>query len=223
MAANRSRDLVRGDQYTEEGSDMPEVSRCTVAVSAVPQDFDLAECATSHEPADREALYAEFQPLIKRLIRQYGDSPESRQDLMGEIYYKFCALHDAFDPSRGIPFRPYMVRQLTAAVYTHARHGWRRQRREISLENNANAFDSVVPPDPSSDWLERLATDQILQSLPDAISTLPKRQRQVLIWRYYDQRTYEDIAGVLGIEVSTARSLLRHAIANLRRSITRQK
>src|ERR1041385_7058749 len=113
---------------------MPEVSRCTVDMPAAPQDLIFDQQSAPTDASDRDALYAEFQPLIKRLIRQYGDSAEGRQDLTGEIYYKFCALHDAFDPNRGIPFRPYMVRQLTAAVYTHARHGWRRQRREISLE-----------------------------------------------------------------------------------------
>lgn len=202
---------------------MPEGSRCTPAAPAEPNGFALDHRSLLPSSLDREVLYAEFQPLIKRLIRQYGDSADSRQDLAGEIYYKFCSLHDAFDPGRGVPFRPYMVRQLTAAMYTHARHGWRRQRREISLENNANAFDSIVPPDPSRDWDDRLATDELLQCLPEAISKLPKRQRQVLIWRYYDQRTYEDIAGVLNIEISTARSLLRHAIANLRRGILRHR
>ena len=37
-----------------------------------------------------------------------------------------------------------------------------------------------------------------------------------MIWRYYDQRSYEDIAEMLKIQVSTARSLLRHGLNNLR-------
>src|SRR5947209_10719880 len=90
---------------------------------------------------DREAVYEQFQPLVRRLLRQYGDSAETRKDLSGEIYYRFCALFDAFDPSRGVPFRPYMVRQLTAALYTYARNGWRRQKRELSLELNTAMCD----------------------------------------------------------------------------------
>src|SRR5947207_2285808 len=38
---------------------------------------------------EREALFADFQPLVRRLIRQYGDTYELRQDLEGEIYCRF--------------------------------------------------------------------------------------------------------------------------------------
>jgi RNA polymerase sigma factor (sigma-70 family) len=167
----------------------------------------------------RDELYSEFQPLVRRLLRQYGSTAEARSDLAGEIYYRFCALLEAYDPERGVPFRPYMVRQLTAAIYTHARVGWRRQKREISLELNAGLCDRAYSQDPSGDWDQKLDTEQLLQSLPAAICRLPKRQRQVVIWRYYDQRSFEDIAQVLAIQVSTARSLLRHGLKNVRREV----
>jgi RNA polymerase sigma factor (sigma-70 family) len=165
---------------------------------------------------DRDALFEEFQPLIRRLVRQYGDCAENRQDLTGEIYYKFSALVDAYDPARGIPFRPYMVRQLSAAIYTYARQGWRRQKREISLDVNAGLCDSAYLHDPSGEWNDKLANEQVLQTLPESICKLPKRQRQVVIWRYYDQRSFEDIAIMLDVQPATARSLLRHGLNNLR-------
>lgn len=168
-------------------------------------------------PIDREALYRDFQPLVRKLIRQYGDTPELRQDLTGEIYCRFCRLLDAYDPERGIPLRPYMVRQLSASVYTYARHGWRANRREISLDLSDEAHDRLQSEDPSREWDERLAMDQVLQTLPDAIARLPKRQRQVLVWRYYDQMSFEEISGLLNIQLATARSLLRHGLTNLRR------
>jgi RNA polymerase sigma factor (sigma-70 family) len=168
---------------------------------------------------DRESLYRDFQPLVRRLIRQYGDTPELRQDLSGEIYYRFCLLLDAFDPSRGIPLRPYLVRQLTASVYTYARHGWRRNRREVSLDLSDGAYDKSQSEDPSREWDERLAMGQVLQSLPDAIARLPKRQRQVVIWRYYEQRSFDEISELLSIQLATARSLLRHGLNNLRRQM----
>jgi len=84
---------------------------------------------------DRDALYGEFQPLVRRLIRQYGgDDFELRQDLSGEVYFRFCSLLDAYDPTRGVPLRPYLVRQLTASVYTYARQQWRARKREVSLD-----------------------------------------------------------------------------------------
>src|ERR1041385_5418385 len=58
---------------------------------------------------NRDILYAELQPLVRRLISQYGDDAESRKDLAGEIYCRFCTILESFDESRGIPLRPYLI------------------------------------------------------------------------------------------------------------------
>ena len=166
---------------------------------------------------DRESLYREFQPLVRRLIRQYGDCPELRQDLSGEIYFRFCSILEAYDPGRGVPLKPYIVRQLSASVYTYARRGWVRQRREFSYEEKAQVCEPTHREDPTRDWDDKLAMEQVLRGLPEAIGRLPKRQRQVVVWRYYEHRSFEDIADVLGVKTATARSLLRHGINNLRR------
>jgi RNA polymerase sigma-70 factor (ECF subfamily) len=165
-------------------------------------------------PEDRDALYAEFRPLVQRLIRQYGSEPEMRQDLEGEIYCQFTRLLDVYDTSRGVPLRPYIVRQLTASIYTYARCHWRRQRREFSLELWDGAAQSA---DPSDQWDHDLMIQRIRTSLPQAVSRLPQRQRNVVIWRYYEERSFEDIAQLLGVQIATARSLLRHGLNNLRK------
>jgi RNA polymerase sigma factor (sigma-70 family) len=165
---------------------------------------------------DRESLYADLQPLISRLIHQYGDDNESRKDLSGEIYYGFCALLEAFDPDRGVPLRPYLIRQLKASIFSYSREGWRRRKREIEALPDALASLTELH-DPSADWDLEIVKQQNLQSLPKLIAKLPKRQRQVVIWRYYDAVSFERIAESLGIQVTTARSLLRHGLNNLRR------
>src|ERR1051326_521637 len=99
--------------------------------------------------ADREVLYAEFAPLVRRLVRQYGQDAEMRKDLVGEIYYRFCALLDAYDPTRGVPLRPYLVRQLTAATYTYARQQWRMQKREVTWETEESAGQKAPTSDPT--------------------------------------------------------------------------
>ncbi|MGV3722720.1 MAG: sigma-70 family RNA polymerase sigma factor [Actinomycetota bacterium] len=197
------RDATLGTQRT---SPWPEATR--------------AEVRSDRGGTERETLYLDFQPLVRRLIRQYGEDPELRQDLAGEIYWRFCNLLDAYDPSRGIPLRAYMVRTLTASVYTYSRSQWRRQHREVSLDADNGAVEPAVTiPDPSSQWDRALMTQEVLNTLPAAISQLPLRQRQVVIWRYYESRSFEEIAEMLHIRPATARSLLRHGLNNLRRKV----
>ncbi len=169
---------------------------------------------------DRDALYAEFAPLVRRLIRQYGQDAEMREDLAGEIYCRFCALLEAFDPERGVPLRPYLVRQLTMATYTFARQQWRTQKREADWATEEIHVEQKTAYDPTADWLATLAQDQASALLPGAMAKLPSRQRYVIIWRYYEERSFEEIADLLGVQPSSARSLLRHGLNSLRKAIS---
>jgi RNA polymerase sigma factor (sigma-70 family) len=68
-------------------------------------------------------------------------------------------------------------------------------------------------------WHEAVALQLVQDGLPDAISQLSLRQRQVVIWRYYEQWSFEEIAERMGVCLSTARSTLRHALKNMRRNL----
>lgn len=168
---------------------------------------------------DRDRLYAEFAPLVRRLIRQYGQDANMREDLAGEIYCRFCALLEAYDPLRGVPLRPYIVRQLSLATYTYARQQWRIRKREATWEIEETRAENTAAFDPTADWLASLAQDQAAALLPAAMEKLPARQRNVVIWRYYEERSFEDIAELLAVQPTTVRSLLRHGLNNLRKAI----
>jgi len=171
--------------------------------------------------AERERLFSEFQPLVRRLIRQYGDDPELRQDLPGEIFRRFCAVLDAYDPTRGVPLRPYLVCNLSASVYTFVRSHWRRRKREVNLDPELEFHEAAVAEDATPAWDRELHNQEVLKELPDAISRLSPRQRVVVVARFYEARSFEDIAASLGVCPATARSLLRHGLNNLRRHFAR--
>src|SRR2546423_775076 len=135
---------------------------------------------------NRDILYAELQPLVRRLISQYGDDAESRKDLAGEIYCRFCTILESFDETRGVPLRPYLIKQLTASVYSYSRRQWRTRKREVGLDTDTVTALEKRPTDPSRDWDNGIITEQITNCLPEAISRLPRRQRQVVLWRYFD-------------------------------------
>ncbi len=168
---------------------------------------------------EREALYASFQPLVRRLIWQYGEDAESRSDLEGEIYYRFCQLLSAYDPERGVPLRAYLARNLPASVYTYARKQWLHRRRENSTEIEQLVGTRADAVDPTSQWDDRMVMQDLIERLPQAIAQLSLCQRRVVIWRYYEQRSYEEIASMLNIKEGTARAVLRNGLKNLRRRL----
>lgn len=165
---------------------------------------------------DREALYQQFQPLIAALIRRYGKDAELRLDLRGEIYYHFSCLVDAYDPQRGIPLVAYLTRMLSQRVFNYVRDYWRTEFRhqltDVEFLEETNA--GTTGPE---DCLERMAAEEVTSALPAAIGLLPYRQRLVLVWRYYDGRSFAEIAEELQVKEATVRSLLRHGVNALRK------
>ena len=207
------------ENYTEPSHTRASMSRPDFAFTQNASQSphrDTSRKHAEHSVPCRERLFAEFQPLVRRLIRQYGETAERRDDLTGEIYYRFCVLVDAYDPGRGVPLRPYLVHQLNASVYTYARQQWRICRREVSLDAAAASASPFHAYDPVADWDHALSLENVRHTLAEAISELPERQRKVLTWRYYEDRSFEQIAHSLQIEQSSARSLLRHGLNKLR-------
>ena len=166
---------------------------------------------------DYATLFAELSPLVSRLIRTYAKDAEMKKDLHGEIYYQFRRLVNLYDPERGIPLRPYLVRQLTTSIYSYCRIQWRYEARYRSLEESHLAFLSYHP---APHWDEEILLQEVQNSLPVALSKLTQRQRNVVKWRYYDACSYEEIAERMQIKPATARSLLRHGLQNLRTSLS---
>ncbi|MBW3624704.1 MAG: sigma-70 family RNA polymerase sigma factor [Armatimonadetes bacterium] len=211
--------------YVPERTQTAEPSSSPFFACEEPQEIPLTSGDFTFPISDsqRQVLFQDFQPLVKRLIRQYGDSHDQRQDLEGEIYFRFCTLLEEYDPERGIPLRAYLVRKLITSAYTYARSQWRRQRHEVSLEfrmeSGVEGGEAARPVDPTMEWTNGLMKNELLGVIQEAIGKLPQRQQQVVIWRYYESKPFNEIAEMLGVCEATARSLLRHGINNIRRRI----
>lgn len=199
---------------------MPQISKSGDRVNNVM--LQVAGAEYGRRAADREVLYQQLSPLVRRLLIRYGRTPELRQDLPGEIYYQFCQLLESFDPQREVPLPAYLAHMLPIRVFNYVQTYWRFQNRYISAEPETLEAALPLSSENSDLWDETLHADQVLNALPDAIAALPHRQRLVLVWRYYDERSFEDIAAMLGIQPATARSLLRHAIKSLRGQMMKQ-
>ncbi|MFK4035493.1 SigE family RNA polymerase sigma factor [Nonomuraea wenchangensis] len=82
---------------------------------------------------------------------------------------------------------------------------WRRRRREHLVWE--------VPEQPQSEAESPL-------DLWDELAKLPKRQRAVLVLRYYEDRSDVEIAEMLGISPGTVRSQASRALDKLRDTVT---
>lgn len=64
---------------------------------------------------------------------------------------------------------------------------------------------------------DALVTSQIHKDLRRLVCELPKRQREVVVMRYYKDMSYKEISDVTGVSINTALGRMRYALINLRR------
>lgn len=178
------------------------------------------EFAAPAPAVDRDALYEEFQPLVERLLREYGESAEQREDLRGKIHRRFCELLEAYDSADGVPLRPYLVRMLTARVFMFSRAACQDSVGESATATEFAGGEPVPEENPGYGCDEAPIMRDPSAVLPALIATLPQRQQQVLVARYYEHRAFEEIAAALQVRPATVRSLLRRGLSTLRCKLT---
>lgn len=156
---------------------------------------------TSVEPTFVEVYEAHYTRLVRvawLLVRDAGRAEELVQDAFVDLHQRWSRLQD----------------RERAAGYLH-RSVVNRSR---SLLRHLSVVSAHLPdqsPDADSaetGALRRLAHQQVV----DRLTSLPKRQREVLVLRYYGQLSEAEIAGVLKISRGAVKSHSSRALAALR-------
>jgi len=147
--------------------------------------------------------FAQLAPGLVLFARQWTRSAADAEDVVQEAFVKFWRRnHDV--TNRGL---------LYATVRSVALDLLRRDSRRARREANAlSETDQSV--EPAFD-LE----DDSQRALVASIDLLPDEQREVLVMKIWNELTFAEIAGALGISQNTAASRYRYALAALKKNL----
>ena len=145
--------------------------------------------------------------LLARLIR--------REDVIGDLLQElFIRLWNSktFDKADDPP--AYAYRTAINLAFE-----WRRRQQTICqpLEDNCPAAQD------NSSALGKMIRDEELEQVLDATSRLSDLARDVVVMRYIEQESYEEIAERLGKKPQHLRSVCAKAMAQLREVLIREK
>lgn len=129
----------------------------------------------------------------------------------------FAAAEDAVQEALGRAWeaaeRGRHIESLTAWVTVVARNLLRDRFRRLRVERRARGRMHAGPEGPGPEAVER-RTD-----LSRALAGLPRRQREVAVFRYYLDLEVSEIAAALGIPEGTVKSGLHRARRSLARAL----
>lgn len=148
------------------------------------------------------ALYEENAAVLHAFVRRYVDDPARADDVVQETLLRAWRSLDRIDPRRGSP-RAYLM-TVARNVLTDQ---WRAARsRPQTLVANVPEVPTAADVDAA---LERWLVDEALRRLTD-------EHRAVIQSLYYDGRTVEETANLLGIPAGTVKSRSYYAVRALR-------
>jgi RNA polymerase sigma-70 factor (sigma-E family) len=153
------------------------------------------------DQADFEELYRQHWPSLRRLATLMTGNPQEGQDLAQEAFARWYVHRRGVDNAEA-----YLRITLLNLIRSRARRRNRVLRFAHVIEREARVAAEIVPQS---------------GELADVVARLPERQRAAVILRYYEGRTEQEIAQVLGCRPGTVKSLLSRALHELRRVVER--
>ncbi len=144
--------------------------------------------------------------LARAILADDGEAEDAVQDACLVAWRRGDALRELER------FEPWFERIVVNGCRDRLRSRSRQRVRAIALETDWRAAGGGVSPDPSDRFLPDAAIDRAFDQLdPD--------HRIVVLLRYWQDLTVEDIADRLGVPPGTVKSRLHYALRTLRTSL----
>jgi RNA polymerase sigma-70 factor (ECF subfamily) len=178
----------------------------------VQDDGLLLERAQAFDLDALASIYDKYAPPIYRYIFRYlGDGPLA-EDITGEV---FARLLDAIERGKGPRdnLSAWLYRVAHNLAVDHLRQ--RSHAEGLPLEEGLMA----APDDPTAVVEKRLAQ----QRLRAAISHLTPIQQQVIVLKFLEGFSNEEVGKILGKREGAVKSLQHRALASLRRILQKQE
>src|SRR6266513_2984569 len=162
---------------------------------------EVMQNLASHE--NWKSCFSEVAPGLLLFARQWVQSAADAEDIVQEAFVKF------WRRNHKIENRALLYTAVRSIALDFIRRDSRRARREASAISETDEF--IEPQFEFEDDTQR--------ALAEAIDVLPCEQREVVVMKIWNELTFAEIAGVLGVSQNTAASRYRYALAALRNTL----
>ncbi|CCZ10680.1 MULTISPECIES: RNA polymerase sigma factor [Culturomica] len=180
------------------------------------EDRNLKAIREGDEKAFKE-LVNKYKAKIVNTCYAFVHNREDAEDLAQEVFISF---YQSIGKFRGECSVSTWLHRIAVNLCIDYRKSLRGRIKKINVEE-WNLKTEPSSEDPLA-W-EHLAEDETKTLLHQAVDSLPKRQRTALILSKYENLSYQQIADVMGISVSSVESLLFRAKNNLEKIFKRLK
>lgn len=174
----------------------------------------LVERAGAADGEALAALYRYFRRRVLGLCRYMLGSETEAEDAASEVFARLPRAMNSYDSSLPFP------RWLMSVTSHHCVDLLRKRNVEKRLFGPAEA-DGSEPASATPSPLQELLTAEARDEVRSAVAALPERYRLPLTLRYYNEMSYDEIAGTLELTRAHVATLIFRAKQELRSALSR--
>jgi RNA polymerase sigma-70 factor, ECF subfamily len=175
-------------------------------------DSDLIARAIQRDPEAFGELYvATYGRVFRHIYYLIGDRHEAA-DLTNESFLRSWKVIDKYE-DRGLPIENWLLKIGHNLAVRHLK-----QRRPASNIENVTL---EVEEDTLPEAMAESATEADI--LREAILQLPQPHRQVIVWRFIENMSYDEVQEMLGKSYGAVRVLQYRALLRLREILERSE
>jgi len=175
-------------------------------VASVPAGSSGSSAKDLRRDQDFAAYMSARQPALLRTAYLLTGDSHTAEDVVQTALAKLYLAWDKVQRRESVD--AYVRRILVNETNSFFRRAWRRRERSTD----------VLPETGVEDGYDDGLADRVWA----VVSTLPPRQRAVIVLRYYEQLSEAEIARTLGISEGTVKSQASRALASLRHGAARE-
>lgn len=155
------------------------------------------------------------QKLARYVIRISGATKEEAEDILQEVFVKVYRNLNDFDPD--LKFSSWIYRIAHNQVISHYRRQKARPRSVELSDELANHLSADL------DLVKEIDSKILKAKVKNAIGNLDVKYREVLVLRFFEEKSYEEISDILKKPPGTVATLVNRAKKRLKNEMAKQK
>jgi RNA polymerase sigma-70 factor (ECF subfamily) len=157
-------------------------------------------------------LFATEGRSLVRLVRLYVDDRDAAEDLVQESFLRLARHAGRISELDRAP--AYLRSIVLNLARDHNRRGLVSLRHQASAEREIDIVD-----DPAAELTDRLVRNAEHAQVLECVRRLPRRQRDCLTLRYFEELSLDEIAVTLGVSHNSVKTHLQRGLDNLGRAL----
>jgi len=160
-----------------------------------------------------EGLYRHYSEDLFRYGCARGYEIDFVQDAIQEVFIDLWKYHKSLQKADNV--KVYLFKSLTHKMFRESKREKKFLTEDLKSALEENFFIESI----ETQIIDVYTDEKLKKNLADSIDALPFRQKEVILFLFFEKLSYEEVSSLMGINLSSVYTLAWKAIANLKKVV----